>query len=122
MQKNACFVDVLSDNKNGRKERYNMGIERIGNIGKIFQTNKAKPVKQAKSAPTLGQDTVSISQEAIKAQEVAAAQKTVKSSPDVRAEKVKAAKEKLARGDYDKIDTEVLERVAEKIAEALVRG
>lgn len=99
-----------------------MGIERIGNIGKIFQTNKAKPVKQAKSAPTLGQDTVSISQEAIKAQEVAAAQKTVKSSPDVRAEKVKAAKEKLARGDYDKIDTEVLERVAEKIAEALVRG
>lgn len=99
-----------------------MGIDKISNIGKIFNTQKSKPATPKKAAPSLGQDTVSISSEAVKAQELASATKTVKSSTDIRADKVKAAKEKLARGEYDKIDNEVLEKVAEKIAQALVRG
>ena len=47
-------------------------------------------------------------------------QKIVKNTSDVRADKVKEAKAKLARGDYDNLDTEVLDKVAEKIAQAFL--
>ena len=44
----------------------------------------------------------------------------VKNVPDVRREKVDLVKQRMADGFYER-DTEILEKVAEKIAQALLR-
>lgn len=98
-----------------------MVIDKIGNIGKIFQNERPKNI-QAKQAPaSLGEDTVSISKEALKAQEMAQTTKIVKSSADVRQDRIREVKEKLERGDYDNLDNELLDRVADRIAGSIIR-
>jgi len=52
---------------------------------------------------------------------VAKANEAVKKASDIRQERVKEVRAKLARGDYDDIDHEILDRVAEKIARNLVK-
>ncbi|MES0491783.1 MAG: flagellar biosynthesis anti-sigma factor FlgM [Leptospirales bacterium] len=99
-----------------------MVIDRIGNINKVvgsdnIRSNSAKDVQSAK-----GQDSVSISKEAQQAQEMAQVLSTVRQAPDIRQERVKEVKEKLARGDYDSPEIELLEKVAEKIADAITRN
>jgi len=98
-----------------------MVIDRIGNVNKVtgtdqFQSQKAREVKK-----TGGEDVVSISQEAQEAKVLSRATEIVKSTADIRAERVKEVREKLDRGDYDKPDTEILDKVAEKIAQTLLR-
>lgn len=98
-----------------------MVIDRIGNVNKVtgsdqFQSHKTKDVKKS-----IGEDTVSISQEAQKAQVLSRANETVKTTSDIRQERVKEVREKLQRGDYDKPDAELLDKVAEKIAQSLLR-
>ena len=97
-------------------------IDKIGNIGKIFRPNQSQQANAKAPSKDLGSDTVSISQEALKAQEAAKASNFVKNTSDVRQERIKEVKEKLARGDYDNIDNEVLDKVADKIAQALTRS
>lgn len=98
-----------------------MLIDKIGNIGKILQTDKNKGAKPVQSSSGMGRDSVSISQEAVKAQEVAQTANVVRKSPDIRADRVKEVKEKMARGDYDNIGEEMLNKVADKIADSLLR-
>jgi len=98
-----------------------MVVDRIGNVNKIagtdsFQSQKTKEVK--KSA---GEDTVSISQEAQEAKVISRANETVKAAADIRTDRVKEVREKLHRGDYDQPDAEILDKVAEKIAQTLLR-
>ena len=99
-----------------------MVIDKIGDIGRIFRPGKTEAAKSktpAKGASS--SDTVSISKEALQAQETAKINNIVRQAPDVRAEKVQQIKQKMASGEYDKMENEILERVAEKIAQALVR-
>ena len=98
-----------------------MVIDRIGNINKIIGPDNKQSQKVKSVSTKVGEDTVSISKEAQAAQEAARSANIVKSSSDVRADRVKEVKEKLARGDYDTIDAEILDRVADKIAEALIK-
>ncbi|MDH4200477.1 MAG: flagellar biosynthesis anti-sigma factor FlgM [Spirochaetia bacterium] len=98
-----------------------MVIDRIGNVNNItgadqIQNQKSKEIKKG-----IGEDTVSISREAQKAQELSRAGEIVKSAADIRPDRVKEVREKLNRGDYDKPDNELLEKVAEKIAQSLLR-
>ena len=98
-----------------------MVIDRIGNVNKItgsdqFQSQKSKEVKK-----TVGEDTVSISKEAQKAQVLCRANESVKSAADIRQDRVQEVRAKLQRGDYDKPDNEILDKVAEKIAQSLLR-
>lgn len=95
-------------------------IDKIGNTGKIYQTGQQQSVKSSEKPVALGADSVSISSEAVKAQEVAAANKQVKQTSDVRSERVKEVKEKLNRGDYDDLSAELLEKVADRIAQSLI--
>lgn len=97
-----------------------MVIDRIGNVNKVAGTDSFQSQKPKEVKPSIGEDTVSISKEAQKAQEISRATETVKSSEDIRQDKVKEVREKLERGDYDKPDTEILDRVAEKIAQSLL--
>jgi negative regulator of flagellin synthesis FlgM len=93
-----------------------MNIDKINNAGQIQALNDKSAVKppEAKSA-TLGPDSVSISQAALQAREAAQIQKTVSSASDVRADRVREVKEKLARGEYDNPSTEVLNHIASRL-------
>lgn len=96
-----------------------MVIDKIANIGKVFTGKKTEKSSQPAAASSAA-DSVSISSEAKQAQELAQAKSVVQKSEPVRADKVKEAKEKLARGDYDQLDAEMLDKVAEKIARSLL--
>ncbi len=97
-----------------------MNIDKINNAGQIQALNEKSVVKQAENkAQTLGSDTVSISQAALQARETAIVQKAVSSVSDVRADKVREAKEKLARGEYDNPSNEVLNHIAGKLTTAI---
>ena len=98
-----------------------MVIDRIGNINKVVGSDnvRSKSTKDVQSAQ--GQDSVSISKEAQQAQEMAQVLSTVREAPDIRQDRVKEVKEKLARGEYDNPESELLDKVAEKIADALTR-
>ena len=98
-----------------------MVIDKIGNIGKILKPDQSQSAKKTPVTNKSGSDTVNISAEALKAQERAQIENSVKKTSDIRQERVKEVKEKLANGDYDNIDNEILEKVAEKIAQSLIR-
>ncbi len=98
-----------------------MVIDKIGNVGKIFKQDKPQAPKAKAESKSLGSDSVSISQEALKAADVAKGKQAVKNTAEIRKERVEEVKAKLARGDYDKIDNEILEKVADKIAQHLIR-
>jgi len=98
-----------------------MVIDKIGNINKVVGSEKVRQNKAQDTKVTQGQDTVSISKEAQQAQEMSKVVSTVRQTPDVRADRVKEVKAKMANGDYDNPGSELLDKVAEKIAEALVR-
>ncbi|MCS6983752.1 MAG: flagellar biosynthesis anti-sigma factor FlgM [Leptospiraceae bacterium] len=98
-----------------------MMIDKVGGVGKFYEPKDVqKPARTAEVNPVFGQDTVKISEEAIRAQEAQQALKTVRSAPEIRQERVKEVKEKLARGEYDNLTNEIIEKVAEKIAANLV--
>lgn len=97
-----------------------MNIDKINNAGQIQALNDKSAVKQAENkAQTLGSDTVSISQAALQARETAMVQKAVSSASDVRTDKVREVKEKLARGEYDNLSNEVLNHIAGKLTTAI---
>ena len=98
-----------------------MVIDRIGNVNNITGADQIQSQKNKEIKKTIGEDTVSISKEAQRAQELSKAGEIVKSAPDIRSERVKEVREKLNRGEYDKPDNELLEKVAEKIAQSLMR-
>ena len=96
-----------------------MVIDKIGNINNITDTKKSRPVSGPKE--TRANDSVQISSEAKKAAEMSKYIQTVADAPDIRAEKVSAIKEQVMNGTYDFGDTKVLEMVADKIANFLLR-
>jgi len=97
-----------------------MVIDKIGNINNIVDTKNTKHVSRNKSIDK--SDSVQISSEAKSAAEQAKISQIVKDTPDVRAEKVRDIKARIAEGTYDKFDdNKVLEMVAEKIATQLLR-
>jgi len=99
-----------------------MVIDRIGNVNKIIGSDKSAPSKIKGEKSEIAGDTVSISKEAQAAQELARTTDTVKRASDIRQDKVNEVKAKLARGDYDVINNEILDRVADKIAQALLKN
>ncbi len=97
-----------------------MVIDKIGNINNIVDTKSSKAVSKNKSVDK--GDSIQISSEAKNAAEQAKISQVVKETPDVRAERVREIKAKIAEGTYDKFDdNKVLEMVADKIATQLLR-
>jgi len=100
-----------------------MVIDKIGNTNKILNGDKIQNPKTREISNRSGEsDSVSISNEAQKAQTIAQVTSYVKAAPDIREDKVKEVKEKLAKGYYDDPENKILEKVAEKIADALIRA
>ncbi len=97
-----------------------MDISKVSNVGNVSipeNIKKSAPKADIRSAV---QDTVTISKEALKAQEISQANNIVSKTSDVRADKVKEVKEKMAQGKYDNLDAELLNIVADKIVESLI--
>jgi negative regulator of flagellin synthesis FlgM len=100
-----------------------MNIDKINNAGHIQALNDKTAAKPAEvKAQTLGSDSVSISQAALQARDAAQVQKTVASASDVRTDRVREVKEKLARGEYDNPSNEVLNHIADRLTTAVKNG
>ncbi len=96
-----------------------MVIDKIGNINNIVEPKKSKQVSESKG--TKKNDSIQISTEGKKAAEIAKDTQLVNQAPDIRIDRVKEIKEKIADGSYDFNNSEILEKVADKIANYLLR-
>lgn len=97
-----------------------MVIDKIGNINNITEPKGAKGVSREKGINK--SDSIQISSEGKTAAENASYVKMVKDAPDIRADRVNEIKERIREGRYEKFaDHQVLEMVADKIAEKLLR-
>ncbi len=96
-----------------------MVIDKIGKINTIAETKKTGHV--AGSRQTKKNDEVHISSEAKQAAEVSRLTPVVKEASDIRVDRVKEIKDRIANGTYDFNDNKVIEQVASKIAQFLMR-
>ncbi len=96
-----------------------MVINKIGNVNNIVEPKKTKPTPGAKEIKK--NDSIQISSEGKKAAEIAKDTQLVNQVSDVRTDKVNEIKEKIANGSYDFNDSKILEMVADKIANFLLR-
>lgn len=112
---------IFTDNINRSVERTKaMVIDKIGNINNITEPKSTKSVSKAKE--TKKADSIQISSEAKIAAENARYVQIVKDTPDIRMEKVKDIKARIQDGSYNNFsDDKILEMVAEKIANRLLR-
>ncbi|OHD71529.1 MAG: flagellar biosynthesis anti-sigma factor FlgM [Spirochaetes bacterium RBG_16_49_21] len=96
-----------------------MAIDKIGNINNIIEPKKSNPVTTAKE--TKKKDSVQISSEGKMAAQVAKLTQTVRETPDIRVDRVQQIKEQIANGSYNFNDAKILEQVANRIANFLLR-
>lgn len=96
-----------------------MVIDKIGNINNIVEPKKANPVTTSKQIKK--NDSVQISSEGKQAAEVSKLAQVVKSAPDIRVDRVKEIKEKIANGTYNFDDAKVLEMVADRVVNFLLK-
>lgn len=97
-----------------------MVIDKIDNIGNIVDPKKTKSVSKKNEIKKT--DSLEISSEGKKAAKIAEYVQSVKNTPEIRLEKVQAIKDQIENGTYDKFtDDKVLEMVADKIAQNLLR-
>lgn len=98
-----------------------MDIKSILGLNKIFKTAKlAGKSNVEKAGKVKKSDSVQISREAKRSAEVKRYINIVKSSSDVRPEKVKMARQKLKNGDYSK--PEIFEKVAQRLTQKFSIG
>ena len=96
-----------------------MVIDKIGNINNIVEPKKSNPVSGTKE--TKKKDTIQISSEGKLAAEVSKMTQAVRDSADIRVERVREIKEKIANGTYDFDNAQVIEHVADRITSFLMR-
>ena len=96
-----------------------MVIDKIGNINNIIEPKKSNPVSSAKE--TKKKDSIEISSEGKKAADASKVAQLVKDSSDIRVDRVQEIKEQISNGTYNFDDPKVLDMVAERIANFLIR-
>lgn len=96
-----------------------MVIDKIGNINNIIEPRKSRNVTNTRE--TTRDDSIQISNEGKMAAEVARQTQLVREAPDVRTERINQIREQIANGTYDFNDQRILEMVADRIADSLLR-
>jgi len=96
-----------------------MVIDKISNINNIIEPKKSNPVANAKE--TKKKDSVQISTEGKEAAQVSKLAQTVKEVSDIRVDRVKEIKDQIANGSYNFNDSRILELVADRIVNFLLR-
>lgn len=98
-----------------------MVIDKIGSINSIIEPRKPRQNQQINSVKPAA-DSVQISEEGMRAAEEARLAQIVKETPDVRADRVKELKEKIASGEYEKtINDDILSNVASKMMDGFFK-
>ena len=94
-------------------------IDKIGGINPNFNTRKSEPVVKKESL--VRTDNVEISAEAAQAADLAQTIKLVQSTEEPsRQEKLAEVRARLARGDYDQPNAEMLDEIAESISQSFI--
>ncbi|MBU0600598.1 flagellar biosynthesis anti-sigma factor FlgM [bacterium] len=96
-----------------------MLIDPIGRPKEITKSTPAAKKEAAPEAKSMGMDGVSISQEAKSLSRKEKIESKIRAVPDVRVEKVREAKEKIAEGVY--LQEAIAEKIAEKLAERIIK-
>ena len=96
-----------------------MVIEKIGNINNIAEPKKNKPVSDKKEG--IRSDFIEISNEGKLAAENAKNAQMIREIPDVRTDRVKDIKMRIDNGSYNFNDNKILEMVADRIVDFLVK-
>ncbi len=96
-----------------------MVIDKIGNINNIIEPKKTNPVTTTKE--TKKNDSIQISTEGKQAAHVSKLTQAIREISDIRVDRVQEIKEKIANGSYNFNDPKILELVAERIANFLLR-
>ncbi len=96
-----------------------MVIDKIGNINNIVEPRKSRNVDHTRE--TRKDDSVQISSEGKIAADIARQTQLVREAPDVRAERVERLREQIADGSYNFDDNRIIEMVADRIANFLLR-
>jgi len=100
-----------------------MNIDKVNHAGHLQPVNDKVAVKPNDTvAANIGSDSVTISHAAMQAREAALVQKAIASASDVRTDRVREVKEKLARGEYDNPSNEILNHVAARLTTAIKNG
>lgn len=100
-----------------------MNIDKINNAGHIHNVANTNTAKQPATQPAgMGQDSVTISHAALQARETALIEKAMASASDVRVDRVREVKEKLARGEYDNLSNDVLNHIAVRLTAQIKNG
>ena len=96
-----------------------MIIDKIGNINSIAEPKKSNPISEKKEG-TRG-DLIEISSEGKLAAENAKNAQVIRDIPDVRVDRVKDIKTRIDNGSYNFNDNKILEMVADKIVDFIVK-
>ena len=97
-----------------------MMIDKVGGIGPNYGPRKTEAATRAQN-PARVSDNVMISEEASRAADTARVSKLAKHSADSsRAEKLKEVKTRLANGDYNNLSDEIVDKIAERIADSFL--
>ena len=99
-----------------------MVIDKIDKFPKIQKTQVVNFSKNNSNLNSANLDSVSISKEALKAQEQRKISDQIQHTPDVRMSRVEEVKKKLSQGAYDNIDDEVLDKISDQLVKALLRN
>jgi anti-sigma28 factor (negative regulator of flagellin synthesis) len=96
-----------------------MVIEKIGNINNITEPKKNKPISEKKEG--MRSDSIEISNEGKIAAESAKNTQIIRETPDDRIDRVKDIKMRIDNGSYNFNDNKILEMVADRIVDFLVK-
>jgi len=96
-----------------------MVIEKIGNINNIAEPKKNKAVSDKRNE--IRSDSIQISNEGKIAAENAKNAQIIRETPDIRADRVKDIKMRIDNGSYNFNDNKILEMVADRIVDFLVK-
>jgi len=96
-----------------------MVIEKIGNINNISEPKKNRPVSERRDE--IRGDSINISPEGKMAAENAKNAQIIRETPDVRTDRVKDIKMRIDNGSYNFDDNKILEMVADRIVDFLVK-
>lgn len=100
-----------------------VGVQGVGGVQEPNRPERSTNAKDNAKAPEVenessaASDDLKISNEAAAAARVAASINAAENQPDIRADRVAAAKEAIERGDYKK--PEIVETVAQRVAKYL---
>jgi phenylalanyl-tRNA synthetase alpha subunit len=95
-----------------------MLVDKIKNIGSIFNSNKTTPIKESKQVDS--KDNIEISDNAKLKAEITSLKNHILNSNEDNSVKLSEIKSKLAAGFYDNLSSDVLNKTADRLTQSFI--